>query len=74
MHITDPVADMLEGTFRYTFTFLKGSRSEGRVNNSEAPGGDLTIRWGHLTKTLRMLWGIRFTAMGHTGPPIADWG
>lgn len=62
--VGDPVADMLEGTFRYTFTFLKGSRSEGRVNNSEAPGGDLTIRWGHLTKDLKDALGNTFHCDG----------
>lgn len=57
---TDPITDMLNGTFRYTFAFP----SNARQTNLEAPSKDLTIRWGHLTKSLKDAFGNTFHCDG----------
>lgn len=62
--VGDPVVDMLNGTFRYTFSFFEGSRREGRQNNSEAPSEELTIRWGHLSRELKDAFGNTFHCEG----------
>ncbi len=54
---TNPVKDMVEGRFRFTFEFFDG---ESRLNNSEAPNEELITRWGQLSKALKDGFGNTF--------------
>lgn len=61
----DPINDMIQGTFRYTFSLGNGER----INNSEAPGRDLATRWGHLSKQLKDSFGNTFHSQGRYWGP-----
>lgn len=58
----DPIEDIVAGQFRYTFSF-KGKNGE-RITNMEAPGEELEIRWGQLTKSLKDSFGNTFHCDG----------
>lgn len=52
----DPVRDMVNGEFRYTFDFMDGHRQ----TNRQAPGEEMEVRWGQLTKELKDAFGNTF--------------
>lgn len=54
----DPVRDMLDGRFRYTFEFI--GEGGARIDNSEAPSKDLQIRWGQLPRPIKNAFGNTF--------------
>lgn len=63
----DPIKDMVNGQFRYTFEFL-GEHGK-RISNQEAPGEELEIRWGQLTKNIKDAFGNTFHKDGkYWGP------
>lgn len=52
----NPVKDMVNGEFRYTFEFSDGHRQ----TNELAPGEEMEIRWGQLTRELKNAFGNTF--------------
>lgn len=63
----DPIDDMLNGRFRYTFEFL--NQDGARQSNREAPAKDLEIRWGQLTRTIKNAFGNTFHKNGKFWDP-----
>lgn len=63
----DPVDDMKNGRFRYTFEFL--NQEGARQSNREAPAKDLEIRWGQLTRVIKNAFGNTFHKDGKFWEP-----
>ena len=61
----DPVDDMKNGRFRYTFEFL--NQEGARQSNREAPAKDREIRWGQLTRVIKNAFGNTFHKDGSSG-------
>ena len=63
----DPIRDMVNGRFRYTFEFA--GEAGKRISNKEAPGEELEIRWGQLTRSIKNAFGNTFHKDGkYWGP------
>lgn len=63
----DPITDMYNGVFRFTFDFLKGDGS--RLTNKEAPDEMLKIRWGQFTREMKDTFGNTFHREGQYWEP-----
>ncbi|WP_168770291.1 hypothetical protein [Adlercreutzia caecimuris] len=63
----DPLDDMRNGRFRYTFEFL--NQDGARQSNREAPAEDLEIRWGQLTRAIKNAFGNTFHKDGKYWKP-----
>lgn len=63
----DPIDDMVNGRFRYTFEFL--NEDGARQSNKEAPAEDLEIRWGQLTRIIKNTFGNTFHRDGKFWEP-----
>lgn len=67
----DPIDDMVNGRFRYTFEFL--NQDGVRQSNKEAPAEELEIRWGQLTRSIKNAFGNTFHRDGKFWKPGHRW-